>query len=244
MIRVVLLSGGMDSCALLSYVLSAYETETPKVHAVTVNYGQKHVRELEAAQAIWEHYRQVLPTPLLPENLHIVTLKVEGWKSALTDRCWAIPEGHYEEETMKQTVVPNRNMVLLALAAGIGQSYVSPDYADPRGVQVFYGAHAGDHAIYPDCRRPFVRAMQEALHLSHWGLTTLEAPFLGITKDQIVSQSLRPGKIPPPYHLTWSCYQGGERHCGKCGTCVERREAFELAGVEDPTLYEEENQNV
>jgi 7-cyano-7-deazaguanine synthase len=150
--------------------------------------------------------------------------------SSQTDKSVPVPEGHYEEESMKQTVVPNRNMILLALAGAWAISTKSDAIA--------YAAHSGDHAIYPDCRPEFTEAMSDALRLCDWHEVKLMRPFLyptPMSKADIVKLGTSLGV---PFELTWSCYKGGEKHCGKCGTCVERVEAFQLAGVEDPTEYE------
>ncbi len=128
---------------------------------------------------------------------------------------------------MKATVVPNRNMILLALAAGWAISQKADAIA--------YAAHGGDHAIYPDCRPEFAEAMRHAIGLADWHRVELLRPFVTLTKADIVR---RGAELGAPLGSTWSCYRGGARHCGRCGTCVERREAFALAGVPDPTDYE------
>jgi 7-cyano-7-deazaguanine synthase len=128
---------------------------------------------------------------------------------------------------MKSTVVPNRNMILLALAGGHALSLGFDTIA--------YAAHAGDHTIYPDCRPEFADSMNKALGLADWKDLNLHRPYVEMTKSDIVSLGDR---LDAPLHLTWSCYAGGEIHCGKCGTCVERKEAFELANIADPTKYE------
>lgn len=128
---------------------------------------------------------------------------------------------------MKLTVVPNRNMILLALAGAWAVSTKSEAIA--------YAAHAGDHAIYPDCRPEFAEAMQGALLLCDWHPVRIARPFLAMSKADLVKLG---AELGVPFALTWSCYKGGDKHCGKCGTCVERREAFELAGVPDPTKYQ------
>lgn len=139
----------------------------------------------------------------------------------------AVPEGHYEDESMKSTVVPNRNMILLSIAtAGSIASGLEG---------VAYAAHAGDHAIYPDCRPAFADAMNEAIKLCDYTSQRLVRPFVSLTKADIVKAGAALGV---PFERTWSCYNGGATHCGKCGTCVERIEAFKLAGVSDPTDYQ------
>lgn len=214
---VVVLSGGMDSTTLM-YDLAHQGHE---VLAVTIDYGQRHRKEVLAAKKVGDlcgvrHW--IVPVPSLSAVLT---------NSALTNPSIPVPEGHYEDESMKATVVPNRNMILLAIAIGI---CVNEGFD-----AVAYGAHAGDHAIYPDCRDEFAKAMAQAAALCHYTPIELLRPYVGITKAAIVSI----GKdLQVPYHETWTCYKGGEKHCGKCGTCVERIEAFQLAGVTDPVEYE------
>jgi 7-cyano-7-deazaguanine synthase len=211
---VALLSGGLDS-TVLAYVLKAAGAE---VIALTVQYGQKHWREAVFAD------RTVKTLEIEQVN---VTLPFEVFRgSALTDHEKAVPEGHYEDESMKATVVPNRNMMLLATATALAVSRKA-------GV-VAYGAHSGDHAIYPDCRSEFAMAMDAAISLCDWDSPSLIAPFLGMNKADIVRIGAGLGV---PFEMTWSCYKGGDFHCGKCGTCVERIEAFKEAGVTDPTEY-------
>jgi 7-cyano-7-deazaguanine synthase len=203
--RTVLIhSGGVDSTVLLAHLLAAGR----EVHALSVDYGQRHRRELTAAAEICAHYKVAHRvadlrglTPLFGAN-------------ALTDAQIAVPEGHYEEASMKATVV--------AWAMSL------------KAASVAYGAHGGDHAIYPDCRPAFADALDQAIRLADWHEVTLERPFVGMDKTAIVRRGTELGV---PFALTWSCYVGGDRHCGKCGTCVERREAFVRAGVPDPTVY-------
>jgi len=138
----------------------------------------------------------------------------------------AIPHGHYEAESMKQTVVPFRNGIMLAVAAG---------YAESRGATaLIIAAHAGDHAIYPDCRETFMRAMSDAVRLGTSAGIEIVRPFIAMDKSEIVR---RGDQLGVEFAQTWSCYAGEPMHCGECGTCVERREAFTLAGVSDPTVY-------
>jgi 7-cyano-7-deazaguanine synthase len=137
-----------------------------------------------------------------------------------------IPEGHYEAENMKQTVVPFRNAIMLSIACGFGES------VGAEGLVI--AAHGGDHAIYPDCREDFMRAMGNAMRLGTYAGVQLLRPFIALTKGQIAAEGARLGV---DFGRTWSCYKGGLVHCGKCGTCVERREAFAAAGLPDPTLY-------
>lgn len=222
---VLCFSGGLDSTVLLWWLMERYE----EVRCFSVDYGQRHRRELQAVLAIREFLRgkgQSHKTNLLVFH----TMKLDGEVfagSSQTSLDVPVPEGHYTNESMKQTVVPNRNMVLLSLATAWAISTKSD--------AVVYAAHKGDHAIYPDCRVEFINAMKSAVGLCDWNPPMLLAPFASLTKAQIVNEGQRLGV---PFVLTWSCYKGGEVHCGKCGTCVERREAFQLAGVPDPTKYE------
>lgn len=222
---VLIYSGGLDSTVLL-YHLCATDV---CVHALSVNYGQRHSRELEAARELCIGLgvpRQVADlstlAPLLGDN-------------CLTSSAADVPEGHYTEASMKRTVVPNRNMLFLALAAARAIAIKADSVA--------YAAHSGDHAIYPDCRREFADAMDQAIRLADWHTVKLIRPFVDWTKSDIVR---RGHELGVPFERAWSCYKGGRTHCGRCGTCVERREAFQLAGVPDPTAYageEEEKKN-
>lgn len=215
---VVLLSGGLDSSTLVYSLKESADS----VLALSILYGQRHAIELESARLVAQEagvQHRVVDLGVAAASL------LSG--SALTGG-EEVPHGHYAHESMKATVVPNRNMVLLALA---GAAAIS------RGANaVAYAAHAGDHAIYPDCRPEFIHAMGRALDLADYEPLTLLTPFSDLTKADIVQLGDRLGV---PFALTYSCYEGKEVHCGACGTCVERREAFELAGVEDPTLYQQ-----
>ncbi len=150
----------------------------------------------------------------------------EQFRSDLLQSGGAIPEGHYEEATMKSTVVPFRNGIMLAVAAGLAESLGA--------TRVVIAAHSGDHAIYPDCREPFMDAMADAVRLGTYVGVAIERPFIAMRKEDIAA---RGAELGVDFSATWSCYQGGEIHCGRCGTCVERREAFQIAGLEDPTAY-------
>ena len=207
---VVLLSGGLDSTVLTAAFVAAGHT----VRALSVDYGQRHARELAAARAVVRHYGIAHEIATIPPEL------VGG--SALTGG-GPVPHGHYEDESMRSTVVPNRNMILLAYAAAV---------AVLEGFDaVAYAAHANDRAIYPDCRTEFADAMRAALAVCHYEPVALCVPFVGKTKRQIVEDG---DLLRAPFALTWSCYEGGSKPCGRCGTCVERAEAFRLAGVADP----------
>lgn len=214
---VVLLSGGLDSSTLLGWCVDKGYQVSP----LSLFYGQTHKKELNHASEVCRWYG-------LENRFKVATLPLGLLSGSSLLGQGPIPEGHYEAESMKSTVVPNRNMIFIALAVGYAQSIGAS--------KVFYAAHSGDHAIYPDCRPEFVSRMQEAVFVSTGEEVSLEAPFLLLSKHMIVSEGTR---LRVPLHLTWSCYKGKEFHCGKCGTCVERKEAFELAGVVDPTLYGE-----
>lgn len=213
---VLILSGGIDSTVLLAHLLSEGRT----VRALTVDYGQRHRREIDSARAVAAHHGVEHKVA----DLRAVAALMGA--NALTDSSQKVPEGHYEAESMKATVVPNRNMLFLSLAG----SWAVATKSD----SVVFGAHGGDHAIYPDCRPEFAAAMDKALGLCDWHPVRLERPFVDWDKAAIVRRGVELGA---PLGLTWSCYVGGERHCGRCGTCVERREAFAKAGVVDPTVY-------
>ncbi len=214
---VVIYSGGLDSTTLLYMLRGAGHEVLP----LGIDYGQRHRKELEAARAICS----VLGVPYRVADLTALRPFLAG--SSQTSDDVAVPHGHYADETMKLTVVPNRNMIMLAVAIGWAISSGAEEVA--------YAAHAGDHAIYPDCRGDFVRAMQGAARECHYAPgIRLNAPFLNVTKAAVVAVGADHGV---PFAATWSCYEGGPVHCGRCGTCTERREAFDLAGVADPTEY-------
>lgn len=211
---VVLFSGGMDSTTLLHYaLLESSETmaDCPRIIALSFYYGQRHLRELDAARRIAEDYgvqHQII------DLTHVGQL-IAG-QSALANPEVPVPEGHYADENMKQTVVPNRNMILLSIAAG---------FAIANGYDtVAYAAHAGDHTIYPDCRRDFIQPMSMAFRHCDWNPPSLWVPFLDISKTDIYALGM---DIGVEFEDTWTCYKGGDTPCGECGACVERREAEE-----------------
>ena len=213
----VLLSGGMDSVTALYQVA----TEHQVVSALSFDYGAKHnASEIPFAKLHCDRLgvpHRTVALPFINELFASDLLKTGG----------DIPEGHYAEQSMKQTVVPFRNGIMLAIAAG---------YAESTGAQgLVIAAHSGDHAIYPDCRAPFMTAMANAIREGTYERLEIVAPFLEMDKAAIVRAGHRLGVN---YQETWSCYKGRAIHCGRCGTCVERREAFQLAGVADPTTYE------
>ena len=213
---VVIYSGGMDSFTLLHKALH----EGKQVHALSFNYGQRHVRELESARQVCGQLG------LNHQVVDITALRQLMAGSALTD-AQPVPEGHYTDANMKSTVVPNRNMILISLA--IGQAVTVGAQA------VWYGAHGGDHAIYPDCRPAFVEAMDAVSRVANYESIRVEAPFLHDDKIGILRQGLALGL---DYSQTWTCYNGREKACGRCGSCVERLEAFAALQVTDPIPYE------
>ena len=213
---VVIYSGGMDSFTVLNRALE----QGHEVSALSFNYGQRHVRELDVAAKVCE----ALNVPHKIVDITAINTLLAG--SSLTDDI-EIPEGHYEESSMKSTVVPNRNMILLSLAIG---------YAVSEGASaVYYGAHSGDHAIYPDCRPEFVRQMNVVSQLANYEPVEVVAPYLDVDKNAILADGLR---MDLNYADTWTCYNGRDKACGKCGACVERLEAFAANGVTDPLPYE------
>lgn len=213
----VILSGGLDSSVLVHHHLSLGH----QVMALSFNYGQRHRRELSSAAVLCHALKinhKVFEMPGLGTLL-------KG--SSQTDPNVPVPKGHYTQEVMKVTVVPNRNMIMLAIAVGVGIAH-QVDY-------VSFGAHAGDHAIYPDCRKEFADTLNEAVKICDWHHLELMRPFINLTKADIVTLG---AQLKVDFARTWSCYEGKHLHCGQCGTCIERREAFFLAGVTDPTEYE------
>ena len=198
-----------------------------EVHALSIDYGQRHSCELQRAAQICAQ------AGVAHRIADLSALQPLLAGSSLTSPEIAVAEGHYTEANMKSTVVPNRNMILLALATGHGLSIGAG--------QVAYAAHSGDHAIYPDCRTEFADAMAAAIQLCDWKQIALSRPFVDWTKTDIAR---RGAELAVPFALTWSCYKGGDRHCGRCGTCIERREAFDLAGVDDPTPYADDAPSV
>lgn len=213
---VVLCSGGMDSVVALHWA----RREHTVAAAVSFDYGAKHNhREIPCAaeQAARVGARHEIVRLDFVDRL---------FNSALLKSGGEIPDGHYEAEAMKQTVVPFRNAIMLSVACGFAESI----HAD--GLVI--AAHGGDHAIYPDCREDFMRAMSDAMRLGTYAGVQLLRPFIAMTKSGIATTG---AELGVDFARTWSCYKGGDVHCGKCGTCVERREAFAAAGVIDPTVY-------
>lgn len=217
---VAVVSGGLDSVTLAHFLHS----RGFKLSLLAFDYGQRHKRELDFARLCAKHLECAL------EVVDLSSLKPLLRGSALTDDV-AVPHGHYAAPSMAATIVPNRNAIFLAVAYAWAVS--------SRAQLVALGVHAGDHPVYPDCRPAFIetfQAMQKvAVEGSGDARLSLFAPFIALGKHDIVRLG---ADLGVPFGETWSCYQGGARHCGKCGTCVERKEAFELANVDDPTEYE------
>ncbi len=214
---IVLCSGGMDSVTALYWAAREHGVAA----VVSFDYGSKHnARELPFAA---EHAAR------LGVRHEVVRLDFMDrlFASDLLKSGGAIPEGHYAAENMKQTVVPFRNAIMLSVAAGFAESIAA------EGLVI--AAHGGDHTIYPDCREEFMRAMGDAMRLGTYAEVKLLRPFIAMDKGRIAAEGARLGV---DFSRTWSCYKGREIHCGKCGTCVERREAFGAAGLVDPTRYE------
>lgn len=211
----IVLSGGMDSVSLL------YVRRETIALAVTFDYGSNHAgREIAMAR---ENCRR-----LGIEHLVIpLDFMAKYFKSALLEGADAIPDADYATENMTATVVPFRNGIMLSIAAGIAES---------RGLKrVLIANHSGDHTIYPDCRPGFISAMSEATRRGTYPGIVVDAPFTNLTKAEIARQGSAAGA---DFSLTYSCYKGGEHHCGKCATCRERRQAFVDAELPDPTVYD------
>ena len=214
---VIIYSGGLDSTVLLHKLSS----EHAAAEAVSINYGQRHAKELEFAR---------LNCQKLGVKFNLIDLSslnsIFG-NCALTNKNVAVPEGDYAEGNIALTVVPNRNMIMLSIAAARAMALGCGSVA--------YAAHSGDHALYPDCTNEFANALAGAIRLADARKIELLRPFINLDKSQIVRLGAGLGV---DFSLTWSCYKGGAKHCGKCSTCRERRQAFIEAGVPDPTEYE------
>jgi len=213
---VVIYSGGMDSFTVLHKALE----QGKDVYPLTFNYGQRHSKEIEYAADVCK----ALNIPHKVVDISAINQLMTG--SSLTSDI-DIPEGHYEEDSMKSTVVPNRNMVLLSMAIAYAVSI------DARAV--YYGAHSGDHAIYPDCRPEFVEKMNDVSQIANYDPVDIVSPYIKQDKIGILRDGLRMGL---DYGQSWTCYNGREKACGHCGSCQERLEAFKLNNITDPLAYE------
>ncbi len=221
---VLILSGGLDSSVLLYHLRADGRT----VVALSFDYGQRHARELESAKRICE-----LAGRTAHRIVNLRSLAPLFGNAALVDRSVPVPLGEYDEVNMLGTTVPNRNMIMLSIATAFALAQ--------KASAVAFAAHSGQRdpegsrTTYPDCRPVFVEALSLAVHLADWNSDVdLVAPFVRWTKADIVRRGV---ELAVPFEQTWSCYEGGELHCGECGTCRERRAAFAEAGVTDPTRY-------
>jgi len=211
---VIILSGGMDSVTML------HEYHSRIALAVSFDYGSNHnAREIGCAR--WHCTQLGVEHIVIP-----LTFMSEYFESSLLSGAEAIPEGDYRSDNMKSTVVPFRNGIMLSIAAGLAESR--------KLKHVMMANHGGDHDIYPDCRPEFTSAMSQAMRAGTYPGITLLAPYTYLTKGDIAAHGKRLGV---DYAHTYSCYKGGEKHCGKCGTCIERKEALRSAGIDDPTEY-------
>lgn len=228
---IAVVSGGMDSVTLVYYLLD----QGDDLDLISFDYGQRHLKELDFAERLVGQRdrvngHRVQRWTLI--DLTGITEHIGG--SSLTDPNIAVPDGHYAEESMKATVVPNRNMIMLSIAAGIAVARKA-DY-------IATAVHSGDHFIYPDCRPAFVESLSSSIRVATEGFATwpfpgpIYAPFMSKTKADICVWG---SQLGVDHKQTWSCYKGGDIHCGRCGTCVERKEAFRVTGIVDPTEYED-----
>lgn len=213
---IVICSGGMDSISML-YRL---KKEKYKIKAISFNYGQRHKKELEMAKKNCE----MLEIEHNVIDIRSITKFISN--SALTGNI-EVPEGHYEQKNMSLTVVPSRNTIMLAIASG---------YAINIGYNaIAIGIHSGDHQIYPDCRPEFIKAMNDVFKINNYKKVKILTPYLNANKTKIIKDGLKNGVN---YIFTWTCYKGGKKACGKCGSCRERLEAFKNNKIEDPLQYE------
>ena len=207
----VVYSGGLDSYTLLNKAIKNFDY----VEAITFNYGQKHNKEIEYAKS---------NCAKLNINHEVVNLDL---KNILADSALVgdidVPEGNYDKEKMKQTIVPNRNMIMISVAA----SLVIKNNIE----YLWYAAHSGDHEIYPDCRPEFIDKMTEVLEICDYHKIKFEAPFQNLSKSEIVATGL---SMNLDYSKTWTCYEGKEKPCSKCSACLERALSFEANNTEDP----------
>lgn len=213
---IIIVSGGMDSITLL------YDKKDEIALGISFDYGSNHnCKEIPLARMHCER---------LGINHLTIPLDFMGkyFKSSLLEGSAAIPEGHYAEDNMKSTVVPFRNGIMLSIAVGIAES---------NGLRkVLIANHAGDHTIYPDCTPEFITAIDRSAKSGTFVNVSVEAPYTGITKGEIATIGKR---LKLDYAETWSCYKGDNKHCGKCGTCIERKEALAFAHIDDTTPYED-----
>lgn len=213
---IILLSGGMDSVAAMFHSAREYDI----ILALSFDYASKH-NDNELPYAAWQAQQLGIPHQIV--DLRSISFHLS---SALLKSGGEIPEGQYAPDNMAQTVVPFRNGIMLSVAAGVAESC--------RAQSLIIAAHAGDHSLYPDCRPEFTRAMSAAIAAGTYDSVKVIAPFIHLTKADIARKGTELGV---DFSKTWSCYKGGKVHCGACGTCLERKEAFRLAQIPDPTIY-------
>lgn len=215
----VICSGGLDSVSLAYKIHHEHQL----MGLISFDYGQRHKKEIECAKICADHFN----VPHIILDIQNCGAHLTG--SALTDSI-DVPDGHYAEDNMKITVVPNRNAIMLAIAYGVA--------ASQQAEAVALAVHGGDHFIYPDCRPDFISAFAHMQNLALAGYANIQllAPYVHLSKSDIVLDGAR---YQADFANSWSCYKGHEHHCGRCGTCVERQEAFYLANIPDPTIYED-----
>ena len=212
---IVVYSGGLDSFTLLNEAIRSGKD----VFALSFDYGQKHSKELDCVEKFCAQ------ESIDSKIIDVSSIKELFQGSSLTDEI-DIPKGHYEDDSMKSTVVPNRNMILISMALG----YAVTKEAE----EVWFGAHAGDHAIYPDCRPEFVEKMDAVARIANYSPIAVKAPYIAMSKTEILAIGLN---MQLDYGLTWTCYEGKELACGSCGACHERLESFAANNVIDPIKY-------
>jgi 7-cyano-7-deazaguanine synthase len=228
---ICVVSGGMDSVAALYHT---YDNLTRNIIVISFDYGQRHQKELGFAAM----HAETLGLPWVAVGMQFLGQLFAdfGSKSSLVNDDIDVPEGHYAEESMKATVVPNRNMIMASIAAGVAVA--------AQAKWLVLGVHSGDHHVYPDCRPQFFHQLEQAISQGNEGFLAngfeVKTPWMYRSKADIVRTMDNYGlhSRASLLQMTWSCYVGGQLHCGRCGTCVERKEAFEQAGVQDPTVYE------
>jgi|TARA_B110000438_G_scaffold303165_1_gene363478 7-cyano-7-deazaguanine synthase len=212
---ILVYSGGLDSFTLLNQAMDMGHD----VSTISFDYGQKHKKELDCVK------RFCLEKAIDHKIIDISSIKEIFSGSSLTDDL-DIPKGHYEDESMQSTVVPNRNMILISLALGFAVT--------KEATEVWFGAHSGDHAIYPDCRPEFVEKMDAVAKIANYSPIAVKAPYISKSKSEILEIGL---SLNLDYSFTWTCYEGKELACGSCGACHERLESFSDHNVTDPIQY-------
>ncbi|MDC0979973.1 7-cyano-7-deazaguanine synthase QueC [bacterium] len=212
---IVVYSGGLDSFTLLNEAIRSGKD----VSALSFDYGQKHNKELHFVEKFCAQ------ESIDSKIVNVSSIKELFQGSSLTDEI-DIPKGHYEDDSMKSTVVPNRNMILISLALGYAVT--------KKAEEVWFGAHAGDHAIYPDCRPEFVEKMDAVARIANYSPIAIKAPYIAMSKTEILAIGLN---MQLDYGLTWTCYEGKELACGSCGACHERLESFAANNIIDPIKY-------